>query len=216
MVTVHVWDNHRGTGHASMQIGDQYVSFHASPEVPSSRVLSGDSVEPEYAEAYEEDKARFHDTLVESVKLRGLEGRGGLDERAMLGYCASHRPERYRLYFKNCSTLCTKLLHVGAAGSTEPGLLSDVARRVRLAYEELSSAFSGGRGGWVSGLSVDNVVSTFETIAARMKTPHRRTTAEVELNAIILAGGILLRQFVCTPGQVLTYAKILSKSGFKA
>lgn len=217
MATVYILDNSKHTGHAAIELNDgTYVSFHPKTQSEWGPVVR--SYQGEFSDSLADDTEssdwntppRYK--VTERVRVRGL------DEDAMKhAYHSMCERTSYQLFQMNCSTVVAKLLIVGAGHAILDGHVSVLTWRLHEHAENFFGRRRANLHGRLTeraiGIAESSVMAIMRTMEAEKRMgrhPQARPILQL-VTAAIVAADVVVRDFVWTPGDVLSLAEYINE-----
>lgn len=223
MAVVYIWDTKKITGHASIEIGGEYVSFHPNLSNDSrlsrhqivsynknSRISMSEIGMNEYLPFFStinEDK-ELGDKLCARIELRGL------DENYVSQYLKSDFDSdhsRYQLFKCNCSTVVAHLLLLGSHRfvrdhSFMGTMITKMANLNAILYQGESRDVQHNHRRRFDEIAdaLEQVAPAFGRFIVRPNAPIVKSAA-----AIVAAIDFVRRELTWTPGDVLHLAEYL-------
>lgn len=200
---VFIWDNKYNTGHASMQIGNQYISFH--PDEADLMALLTKAHPTTKKDRFESDCRKSNSMPTDTVRLYELHEHEMLDY-----YSVALKTSRYSFWNMNCSTICGKLLILGFTQRiADHWSFEEIYEKLKWSFFTPKQYRSRNLHGRVTEHAIKFVDESLLSAARVPKTLRTKSVQRFLLASV--ATTTFQRLFVWTPGEVLAMANYISE-----
>lgn len=220
MATVYIWKSTHHTGHASIDIGGYYISFH--PNLSNNRTLTheeklcysrnSDASLLDVAEhSFDPMFTSYHEDVTTYGEPVNVVSISDLDEESVAAYIREEFDKdhpAYGLSSCNCSSVVATLLFLGKHqyvddGSWVGSLITKMRHLHKILYDDHSGDLQNhhGRRFEAVGDHIEHIVPVIVRQAARPRAPMAKV-----FSAIVGALDFTRRAFFWTPGDVLHLA----------